>query len=180
MIEKLIEQLKKSDRKAQKEFYFKYAAQMFRLVYRYVNNEHDAGSIVNYGFFKIFTGINKFIYQDESRFMAWIKRIMINESLIFLRKKVTYSNLTDNLSHDSSYDNIPDVNLILEDYYNLLRELPDKLRTVINLYAIDGYSHKEIASLLNIKETSSRVYLFRAREFLQKRLTKCLNKNEAK
>ena len=169
MTEKLIiEQIKKKERKAQEKFYLKYATQMFRLVYIYVYNNQDAESIVNQGFFKVFNNIHAFIYQGETKLTAWIKKIMINEALIFLRKKIKFTELTDNLSIKTQTYIKTDHNLILEDYSNLLRKLPQKLRTVFNLYAIEGFSHKEIAQMLNIREVSSRVYLLRARELLQK------------
>jgi RNA polymerase sigma factor (sigma-70 family) len=170
MTEELIEQIRQNNRKAQEEFYKLYSVRMFRLIYRYVNNEQDAGSIVNTGFYKIFNSINRFKYNNEISFIAWMNKILINEALSFLRQKVTYNETNDNQSDSMASENIPENNLLLEDYYNLIRKLPQDLRTVFNLYAIDGYSHKEIATKLNIKESSSRVYLMRARKILQENL----------
>ena len=171
MTEELIEQIKQNNRKAQEEFYKRYSVRMFRLTYRYVNNEHDAGSIVNKGFYQIFNGINRFKYNNEISFIAWMSKIVINEALSFLRQNVSYNELDDNQSDLMTNENIPDNDLLLEDYYNLIRKLPQDLRTVFNLYAIDGYPHKEIAIKLNIKESSSRVYLMRARKILQQNLS---------
>ena len=172
MTEEVINQLKRNKRKAQHEFYNKYSVQMFRLAYRYVYNEQDAADIVNSGFYKIFSNINRFIYKNELSMLAWMKKIIINEALSFLRKKFTYSELDEIPSEEMFSGEIPDTDLMLEDYYNLIRKLPDDLRTVFNLYAIEGYSHKEIAVSLNIKEASSRVYLTRARKMLQENLIK--------
>lgn len=172
MTETLILQIKQNKRKAQQKFYYKYAEQMFSLTYRYVNNEQDAGSIINIGFYKIFKNIDSFIYINEKALIAWMKKIIINEALIFLRRKINYSEIHENQLEVLHPKNISDNNLILEDYYNLIRQLPHDLRTVFNLYAIDGYSHKEIAEKMNIKESSSRVYLTRARKILQQSLTK--------
>ena len=171
MTRKLINQVRQNKRKAQQEFYYKYLIQMFRLTNRYVNNEQDAGSIVNIGFYKIFTNINKFIYHNEKSFIAWMKKIIINEALIFLRQKFIYNDLEDNQPDLFHSENVHENNLLIEDYYNLIRKLPNDLRTVFNLYAIDGFSHKEIAAQLNIKESSSRVYLTRARKILMKNLS---------
>ena len=101
-----------------------------------------------------------------------MKKIMVNETLIFLRHKYNYVELDDIQSDVLLSKDKPDNNLLLEEYYELIRELPYDLRTIFNLYAIEGYSHKEIAKQLNIQESSSRVYLTRARKILQKNLTK--------
>lgn len=172
MNEELLERVKRKDRKSQKEFYQQFSEQMFRLVYRYVCNEQDAGSIVNMGFYKIFEHVNEFTYQCEKSTLSWMKRIVINEALMFLRKRIIYEELKDNEAENLTAKSFPEENLMLEDYYRLIRSLPNDLRTVFNLYAIDGFSHKEIAGQLNIKEASSRVYLTRARKILQDFITK--------
>jgi RNA polymerase sigma-70 factor, ECF subfamily len=172
MFEELLERVRRKDRKAQHEFYQRYSVQMFRLTYRYITDEQDAGSIVNMAFFKIFDHIREFNYQDQKSMLAWIKKIVINESLMFLRQRFTYVELEGNLTNDLFIESRPEDNLILEDYYKLIRKLPDDLRTVFNLFALDGFSHKEIARQLNIKEARSRVYLTRARKMLQNYLIK--------
>ncbi len=170
MTEKLIDQVKQNEKKAQEEFYHRYSVQMFRLIYRYVNNEQDAGSIVNNGFHKIFNSISRFQYHNEISLIAWMKKIVINEALTFLRQKFNYRDIDDIHPDMMVHADTPENNLMLEDYYNLIRELPQDLRTVFNLYAIDGYLHKEIARILDINESSSRVYLMRARRILQQNL----------
>jgi RNA polymerase sigma factor (sigma-70 family) len=172
MTEILIHRIKQKERKAQEEFYKKYSPRMFRLIYRYIGNETDAGSILNMGFFKIFNKIDQLIYINDICFIAWMKKIMINESLMFLRQHCPCLDI-DHYSDElyDAEDMSPDHRLKLEDYDTLIRHLPHELRTVFNLYAIDGFSHKEIAAELNIKESSSRVYLTRARVLLQKSLT---------
>lgn len=169
MSEILIHKINKKDRKAQKEFYFRYSTQLFRLTYRYVTNEQDAASIVNSGFYKIFTNIRKFNYVNEKSLIAWMSKIIVNEALMFLRQQTICIDI-DEVNHHFSEENLPIEKLITEDYYRLIRELPIDLRTVFNLFAIDGYSHREIAEKLDIKESSSRVYLTRARSILQQRL----------
>ena len=101
-----------------------------------------------------------------------MKRIIINEALIFLRQKFMYNDIGEEQSGLFLSENVPENDLLMEDYYNQIRKLPHDLRTVFNLYAIDGYTHKEIAIQLNIKESSSRVYLTRARNILKKYLSK--------
>jgi RNA polymerase sigma-70 factor (ECF subfamily) len=169
MSEILIHKIIQKDKKAQKEFYFRYSTQLFRLTYRYVINEQDAASIVNSGFYKIFTNISNFNYANEKSLIAWMSKIVVNEALMFLRQQAIYIDI-DEVNHHFSEENLPVEKLIAEDYYRLIRELPIDLRTVFNLFAIDGYSHREIAEKLDIKESSSRVYLTRARSILQQRL----------
>lgn len=175
MIIELLERVKRKDRKAQREFYQLFSVRMFRLTYRYITNEQDAGSIVNMAFFKIFDHISEFNYKDEKSMLAWMKKIVINESLMFLRQRFTYVELDGNITRELLNNSLPDDDLILEDYFNLIRKLPEDMRTVFNLYALDGFSHKEIAGHLKIKEESSRVYLTRARKMLQNYLN-TLNK----
>jgi len=167
MTEKLLEKLKMNDRKAQQEFYNRFSVMMFRLVYRYVSNEQDAGSIVNLSFFRIFSHISGFEYSGENALYAWIKKIAVNESLMFLRRKVSFCELDDEPEGDTPDICTNENALDAEDCYRLIRKLPEDLRSVFNLHAIDGFSHKEIALQLGIKESSSRVYLTRARKFLR-------------
>jgi len=168
----LINRIKQKEKKAQEEFYKKYSPMMFRLVYRYVKNEADAGSILNLGFFKIFSKIDSIIYINEISFFAWMKKIMINESLMFIRQNNHFINIETCLEElPPDEENCPDQGLMIEDYYSLIRQLPQDLRTVFNLFAIDGFSHKEIAAELKISESSSRVYMTRARALLKRSLT---------
>ncbi len=177
----LIQRIKQKEKKAQEEFYKKYSSQMFRLIYRYVKNETDAAGILNSGFFKIFSKIAIVNYVNEICFIAWMKKIMINESLMFLRQCDHFIDIDIcNKSLPVNEADCPDTGLIVEDYYNLIRQLPQELRTVFNLFAIDGFTHKEIASELNISESSSRVYLTRARAILRKRLTEIKMEYERK
>jgi RNA polymerase sigma-70 factor (ECF subfamily) len=173
-----VKQLKRKNQKTQHEFYKKFSSFLFRVAYRYVNNEQDAGSIVNTGFYNIFQNIGKFTYTNQEMLVAWMRKIIINEALTVLRKKHEYTNVED-LNYEipqPSYH--ADNNLTAEDYYKMIQSLPNNLRTVFNLYAIEGYSHKEIASKLGIEESSSRVYLVRARKSLQELLSTKPNYHE--
>jgi RNA polymerase sigma-70 factor (ECF subfamily) len=173
MIEELIHRIKQKERKAQEEFYKKYSTQMFRLIYRYVKSESDTEDILNMGFFKIFSKIDTVIYINEICFMGWMKKIMINESLMFLRGRISFIEIDKCSEGILVVDGTcTENNLMMEDYYNLINQLPHDLRTVFNLYAIDGFTHKEIAAELNISESSSRVYLMRARLQLRRSLTR--------
>jgi RNA polymerase sigma-70 factor (ECF subfamily) len=172
MIPKLLERVKTNERKALHEFYQKFSVRLFRSAYRYVTNEQDAGSIVNMSFFKIFNHIHDFDYKDEKNLLAWMNRIVINEALMLLRQRVSYKETDASYLEKYTVDDFPDDNLALEEYYQMIRRLPDDLRTVFNMFVVDGFSHNEIAAQLNIQESSSRVYLTRARKILQDGITK--------
>ncbi|MFA5647910.1 MAG: sigma-70 family RNA polymerase sigma factor [Bacteroidales bacterium] len=170
-----IKQLKHKNRKTQQEFYKKFSVRLFRVAYRYVNNEQDAGSIVNIGFYNIFQNMDGFTYTNDEMLMAWMKKIIVNEALAVLRKKHKYINI-DEVDYEISQNGYhTDNNLAAEEYYRMIQNLPSNLRTVFNLYAIEGYSHSEIAYKLGIEESSSRVYLMRARKSLQESLSPKLN-----
>lgn len=172
MNEEILSQLKQNNIKAQYELYKKYSVMMFNIAYRYVNNEQDVGSIVNIAFYKIFKTIGSFIYYNEAGFIAWIKKIIINEALCFIRQRINYVDLDEKSSQDAFETIQPDATLNYNDYLKILLKLPDDLRAVFNMYAIDGYSHKEIAEKLNISESGSRVYLTRARKLLRDHIIK--------
>ena len=173
-----VKQLKHKNQKTQHEFYKMFSTFLFRVAYRYVNNEQDAGSIVNIGFYNIFQNIGKFNYTNQEMLVAWMKKIIVNEALTLLRKKHEYTNIEDLNYEISQNSHHADNNLTAEDYYKMIQSLPYNLRTVFNLYAIEGYSHKEIASKLEIEESSSRVYLVRARKSLQELLSTKPNYHE--
>ena len=171
-MQRLIELIKKGERKAQEELYKKYADKMFLTCFRYVNNDTDAGEILNTGFYKAFMALKKFEFINEAAFESWLRKIMANESLMFLRKKskkrsfINFDQeINKNLTFSENY-------MSDKDYYTILSMLPDGYRIIFNLYAIEGYSHSEIAEMLKISESTSRSQLSRARELLQKFISK--------
>jgi RNA polymerase sigma-70 factor (ECF subfamily) len=120
-------------------------------------------------FVKIFERIDQ--YSGEGNFEGWMKRIMVNESLMYLRRN---KNMALSIDIEEAYDNpnferLED-HLEANDLLKLISELPVGYRTVFNLYAIEGYSHKEIGEQLEISENTSKSQLSRARTLLQKRL----------
>lgn len=165
----LIEKCKAGQPSAQKVLYERYAERMFRVCYRYVKNELDAEDILINGFVKIYKNIARFEYRGKGSLDGWIKRIIVNESLMFLRKK-TYLHLsTEDVPNLESHDT-PDMNINAEEIYALVMELPTGYRTVFNLYAIEGYSHKEIAEQLGVTESTSKSQLSKARAALKRML----------
>ncbi|MDX9769833.1 MAG: sigma-70 family RNA polymerase sigma factor [Tenuifilaceae bacterium] len=166
-----IKQLKHNNTKTQHQFYQMFSPHLFRVAYRYVNNEQDAASIVNSGFYNVFKNIHTFTYTNNQMLLGWMKKIVVNEALTLLRKKNVFTSISEMDNNEPQTELQSDTNLTAEDYYKMIQELPSEQRTVFNLYVIDGYNHKEIAIRLGIEESSSRVYLLRARRALQQLLS---------
>lgn len=154
----------------EKEIYYQFADEMYALCYRYLGNREVSEEILNNGFIKVFKNLKKFKPQTENSLKYWIRKIMANECLMFLRKKKKI--------HFIEIDNTQKENIGKEDIEfaenteidELIFKLPLGYRTIFNLYAIDGYSHKEIAKHLKITESTSRSQLTMARKQLKEML----------
>ena len=154
----------------EKDLYFKYAEKMYLLCLRYVHNADDAEEIMHNGFIKVFKNVGNFKEQFPGSFEKWMKKIMINESLMFLRKqdRNIFLSIDNYVEHETEETITSDVNA--EYLIRLLQELPVGYRTVFNLFAIEGYDHREIAEMLEITESTSRTQLLKARKMLQQKL----------
>ena len=167
--ESLIKGCRKGQRQAQREVYEKLSPKMLGLCRRYIKDGSEAESVMITGFLKVFDKIDQF--SGEGSFEGWIRRIMVNESLLYLRKNkgmyievdIEYADLEPN------YD-LASANLQTEDLLKLVNSLPVGYRTVFNMFAIEGYSHQEIANKLQISENTSKSQLSRARKMLQKQI----------
>jgi len=167
--EELIKGCLRRDPSAQKLLYDSYSSKMYSLCYRYVRNPMEAEDILVTAFVKIFDKIQQF--KSEGSFEGWIRRIVVNEALTFLRRNRSMYLETEleQADREPDYSALSD-HLEAEDLLKMIQELPTGYRIVFNLYAIDGYSHKEIADQLGISENTSKSQLSRARTFLQKLL----------
>lgn len=157
------------DKNAQQQLFDRYSSKMHALCYRYVRHAAEAEDILVIAFTKVFERIDQF--KGEGSFEGWIRRIMVNESLTYLRKSRSMYLETDleKADREPNYDALSD-SLETEDLLKMIQELPAGYRLVFNMYAIDGYSHKEIAGQLGISENTSKSQLSRARVYLQKML----------
>lgn len=167
--EELLAGCRKRNRQAQQRLYATYSAKMYSLCYRYVKSSMEAEDVLVTSFTKVFDKIDQF--KSEGSFEGWIRRIVVNEALTWLRKNRSMymeTNL-DKADYEPDYDNLSD-HLETEDLLRMIQQLPTGYQIVFNLYAIDGYSHKEIAEQLNISENTSKSQLSRARVYLQKLL----------
>ena len=166
----LIDGCKKRDRHAQRFLFEHYSGRMLALCSRYVKDRMDAEDIMVVAFTKVFDRISQF--KGEGSFEGWVRRIMVNESLTYLRKNKSMYLETDieAAEREPDYDKLSN-ELEAEDLRKLIDDLPTGYRIVFNLYAIDGFSHQEIAAQLGVSENTSKSQLSRARALLQKRLS---------
>ena len=159
------------NRKAQAQFYSYFSKKMFAVCMRYSHTTLEAEDILQNGFVKIFTKHNT--YNGKGSLEGWMKRVMINTAIEVYRanqRKLTES-IDDNESIQIESHLVAD-QMEYKDLLTLVQHLPLGYRTVFNLYAIEGYSHKEIAELLSITEGSSKSQLSRARQWLQTKISK--------
>ncbi len=165
----VIEGCRGGNHKAQRQLYELYSSRMLGLCRRYISDQQEAEDVLIKGFLRVFEKIGQF--RGDGSFEGWIKRIMINESLAYLRKnKAMYVEVDiDKAGQLPNYGMLSGA-LETEDLLRMVNALPMGYRSVFNLYAIEGYSHKEIAEMLNINESTSKSQLSRARAVLQGKL----------
>ena len=156
------------------ELYQKYIGELSSVCYRYVPNSDDAKDVLQNSFVKIFTSIATLEYRGEEQFHGWLVRIVANEALTFLRnkKKLLFTEQDETkLRQADIADEAPETERISPDeLHQLISELPDGYRTVLNLYVFEKYSHRQIAELLGIKEGTSASQLYYAKQWLSRRI----------
>ena len=179
--QEVIARCKKKDPLSQQVLYSAYAPKMQSVCCRYVNDPDTAKDLLQDGFVKVFTKIDT--YAGDGSFAGWIRRIFVTTSLEYLRQN---DSMKFNVSIDEN-ENIEDEfnisvisQLTAEDLLACIAKLPSGYRTVFNLYAIEGYSHSEIAKLLKIKESSSQSQLVRARRILQRNVQSIMGQDYAR
>ncbi|HEB62213.1 MAG TPA: RNA polymerase sigma factor [Bacteroidetes bacterium] len=165
-LKQIIKACIKGNRKAQKELYQKYSPMLFAVIKRYIKNDYDAEDVLIDTFMKIYDNLSKF--KKEGSFEAWIRKIAVRESLMFLRRNKVFKLFieADNLIIPDKINIVDELNL--EDLLKALDLLPVGYRTVFNLYVIEGYKHREIAEQLNISINTSKSQLRLAKERMQK------------
>ena len=170
-IKNIINGCLKGDRRDQELLYRRYAARLYAVCLQYSGNDEEARDVLQEGFIKIYE--NLVHYKYEGSFDGWVRRIMVNTALEKYRSK-------HNLYRVDDIDQIPEPNaepdnedyagLEARDLMEIIRELPPRYRIVFNLFAIEGYSHKEISDMMSISEGTSKSNLSRARVILQRRV----------
>jgi len=165
----LIEGCRRHEPHAQRQLYDLFSGRMYALCNRYVKNKMEAEDVLISSFTKAFDRIHQ--YKGEGSFEGWLRKIMVNESLSYLRKNKNMYLETDieAVTHELNFEKI-DTQLETEDLLKMINELPTGYRIVFNMYTIDGFSHKEISNHLGITENTSKSQLSRARAMLQQNI----------
>ncbi len=165
----LIRRCKSGDRAAQKELYDRFAPKMLGVCRRYVKDLDDAEDVLVQAMYKVLTKLDK--YSGNGSFEGWIRKISVNESLMFLRKRKL--DFVDELSvHEATGDwDILD-KMQADDILGVLDQLPDGYRTVFNLFVVEGYKHREIAEKLGVSINTSKSQLILAKKRLKTILEK--------
>ncbi len=166
------EKCKSRDRQAQSELYKIFAPKMYAICLRYSRDQDEANDILQNGFIKVFNKCE--LFEGKGSLEGWIRRVMVNTAIENHRKNKVKFISTDELSgHDMVLSSPSSLtNLNYKDLLELIKKLPIGYRTVFNLYAIEGYNHKEIGEMLEISEGSSKSQLSRARSWLKDRIEK--------
>ena len=161
-----------NDPLAQRELYNRYSPKMLSVCYRFAQNREDAEDMLQEGFIKVFTQIHTF--QNKGAFEGWIRRIVIHTCINLLKKnKKFHEQLSLEYAETVHFkeETIPSM-MQARQVVECIRQLPLGYRTVLNLYAIEGFSHKEIGTMLDIEESTSRSQYTRAKNMLETMLIK--------
>jgi RNA polymerase sigma factor (sigma-70 family) len=168
-IDHIIEGCRKKDPKAQRMLYEHFSSHMYGICLRYSNSAADAQDTLHEGFLKIFEKIDQF--ESRGAFEGWIRRIMVNTALEKFRSKYKVVDLQENIAeYDTAVENDISETLTVQEILKMIEELSPQYKIVFNLFAIEGYSHKEISAMLNITEGTSKSNLSRARAILQEKV----------
>ena len=167
-IENWVKDAAKGDQQAQRHIYNELSGVLYSICLRYMGNEDDAKDVFQEGFVKLFDNLNSFRF--DGSFEGWAKRIMVNMALTQLRKRKPMSDVEMENHEEVAHDQDVLSKMGADDLMRLIRELPDGYREVFSLYAVEGYSHKEIADMLEISEGNSKLRMNRARKMLQARV----------
>lgn len=166
----------KNDRKCQRMLYEFCYPIMMRVCKRYTINEDEATESMNSSFLKVLEKLGTL--KDVQTLPAWVKQISVNTSIDYYRAKKRYSE-RNRFTIDTEYSNVENTHfnsdfteskMNTNEIFKLIKELPDTTREVLNLFAIDGFSHREVAGMLNISEEASRWHLHKARKMMTEKL----------
>lgn len=170
--EVILEGCLRNDSVAQRELYNTYSPKMLAVCFRYAHNREDAEDMLQEAFIKVFTQLRTF--ENRGSFEGWIRRIVVHTCINTLKKNKKFNESVD-LIHAASIsireETVPAV-VQVKQIVDCIRSLPIGYRTVLNLYAVEGYSHREIAQLLDIEESTSRSQFTRAKGMLEELLIK--------
>lgn len=173
-IKQLIQKCKKQDIEAQEQLYRLYAHKLFPVCLKYSSNYQQAEDNLQDGFLTIFDKITQ--YKDKGSFEGWMKRILINVALQKYRKQAVFEIIRDEHFKEPEIE-VDEESLSVDYLLEIIQQLPDRYRQVFNLYVLDGFSHKEIAEIMNITTGTSKSNLARARVILKEKIETGLPKS---
>lgn len=168
----LISKAAKGNREAQNRLYNLHAPKMLSVCRYYISDLQHAEEAMLNGFYKAFINLKKF--EDKGSFEGWLRKIMVRESISFLRSQKNIEFSYEDMTNQQSFDNNIQSNLEVAAIQQLIDNLPSGYRMVFVMYAVEGYKHHEIAEILDISEGTSKSQLFKARQILQQQV-KALN-----
>lgn len=171
-LQQLIKEAKQGSSAAEKCLFDLFADKMLLVCCRYLKGREDAEEIMLDGFFKFFKNMDAFHFQNDAALYMWLKKIMINECLMFLRKQHSFGIGTQNEAEELPLQEDALSNLSAAEIFSMIIQLPVGYRTVFNLSVMEDMDHKEIAAILGIAEATSRSQLSKAKSLLQKMLFK--------
>jgi RNA polymerase sigma factor (sigma-70 family) len=155
----------------QRMLYEKFSPKMYALCIRYAGNTDDAQDILQDGFVKVYSNIGK--YKGTGSFEGWIRRIIVNTAIEHFRKKNMLYAIDEKTEIQLADENSNVFNqLEAKELLEIIKSMPAGYRTVFNLYAVEGYTHKEIATMMNLTEGTSKSQYARAKSWLQERIKK--------
>ena len=169
----LIKKAMRNNREAQKMLFEIHSPKMLSVCRYYIKDLQHTEEVMLNGFFKVFSNLKNF--KNEGSFEGWIRRIMVNESISFLRKQKKIELLVEDVEIQYDYSDETDTDIDAEVIQQLIDNLPEGYKMVFIMYAIEGYKHHEIAEQLNISEGTSKSQLFKARKLLKQQINE-LNK----
>ncbi|WP_414000176.1 RNA polymerase sigma factor [Flavobacterium sp. W1B] len=161
-----------NNRQAQQKIYSQFSPKMLGVCRQYIKDIHQAEDIMITAFMKVFVNLKNF--QHQGSFEGWIRRIMVNECISFIRVQKKVSFVEDETFFDETFNNV-ESQFSVDDIQFLIDSLPEGYKMVFNLYAIEGFKHKEIANMLEINEGTSKSQLSHARKMLQGQINKLKN-----
>jgi RNA polymerase sigma-70 factor (ECF subfamily) len=166
----LVNECIRGNPKAQKALFDKFAPKMFSVCLRYMKKSDEAEDVLQDSFVKIFQKLSDF--KNEGVLEGWIRRIVVNSCLDQIRKNSKFLNdiQAEEVEYKLDQNSFIAENLMAEDLMNLIQKMPDGYRLVFNMFAIEGFSHQEIASQLGITESTSKSQYLRARAYLRDRI----------
>ena len=169
--EKMIKGCINGDRRCQRTLYDRFASKMLGVCMRYAKDRSEAEDMLQEGFIKVFLNISRF--RNDGSFEGWIRRIMVFTAInMFNQRNRKFKESLDSEGYDGVYDDQVIERISAREIVALIQQMPEGYRTIFNLYAVEGYTHREIGELLHIAEGTSKSQYSRARHYMQNVLTK--------